>query len=316
LTLLSGALEQFKNSVDPDKIRLIRRPKIILIFGSGPIGIEDEYRNSSFRNVFLNWTGENDHPLVGQFQLPEYFPEWNRFEGYQNLVEFERDAGALCSAILLFSESEGALAELGAFCMDDVLSERLLVVIKASYFEQDSFVKHGPLRKLIGAHSDASVCVIESEHPKEFYAEAAVVAEALQAKVDDHPRKETFHPARIRDQLLLIADLVELFGALTETELLGLLEFTKVNVDRTTLRRMAGQLKLFRLLEERHQYTQKFLIAPKHDRQSYLDYDAVRADEKFDRTRFKMSSFEQLKKETGRRKAYGQIHGEVAHGSN
>jgi len=316
LILLSNALEQFKNSVDPSKARLRRRPKIILIFGSGPVGIEPEYRNSSFRNVFLNWTGEKGHPLVEQFQLPEYFPEWNRFEGYQNLVEFERDAGALCGAILLFSESEGALAELGAFCMDEVLCERLLVVIRRSHFLQDSFIKHGPILKLTGAHTEASVCVIESEQPDQFYEEAEIVAEALQAKVNDHPRKEIFLPTRIRDQLLLIADLVELFGALTETELLGLLEFMGVNLDRATLRRMAGQLKLFKLLEERQQYTQKFLIAPKHGRQSYLDYDAVRGDEKFDRTRFKMSSFEQLKKEPTRRKAYGQIHGEVPHGSN
>lgn len=93
--MLADALQNFKNSVAPAKTRLRRRPKIILIFGGGPIGIEPEHRNSSFRNAFLNWASDNSHPLVEQFQLPEYFPEWNRFEGYQNLVEFERDAGAL-----------------------------------------------------------------------------------------------------------------------------------------------------------------------------------------------------------------------------
>ena len=314
--MLASALQQFKNSVAPSKTRLLRRPKIILIFGSGPIGIEPEHRNSSFRNVFLNWTGENGHPLADQFQLPEYFPEWNRFEGYQNLVEFERDAGALSGAILLFSESGGALAELGAFCMDDVLSERLLVVISRSYFEKDSFVVHGPIRKLIGAHSDDSVCVIESETPEGFYDEAALVAEALQAKVDDHPRKELLSPSQVRDQLLLIADLVELFGALTEKELLGLLEFMGATIDRSIFRRLVGQLKLFHLVDDRRQYGQKYIIAPRENRQSYLDYDSAVADEKFDRTRFKMSAFELLKKETARRKAYEQVQGGVSHGSN
>lgn len=314
--MLADALQNFKNSVAPAKTQLRRRPKIILIFGGGPIGIEPEHRNSSFRNAFLNWASDNSHPLVEQFQLPEYFPEWNRFEGYQNLVEFERDAGALSGAILLFSESPGSLAELGAFCMDDVLSERLLVVVSNSYFQQDSFIAHGPLKKLTGTHSDASVCVIDSNSVEKFYDEASIVAEALEAKVNDHPKRELLSPLRIRDQLLLIADAIELFGALTETEALGILEFMGVSIDRNTFRRLAGQLKLFNLIAERQQYTQKYLIAPRQNRQFYLDYDSANPEEKFDRTRFKMATFELLKKETARRKAYEQIHGEVPHESN
>lgn len=311
------ALQKFKNSLAPTKTRIRRRPRIILVFGGGPIGIETEFRNSSFRNAFLNWSSENSHPLTDQLMLPEYFPEWNRFEGYQNLVEFERDAGALSGAILLFSEGSGALAELGVFCMDEVLSERLLIVVKSSHFQQDSFVVHGPLKKLAGAHSDASVCVIESETVEQFYDEASIVAQALQEKVNDHPKKELFLPTRTRDQLLLVADLIELFGALTETELLGLLEFMGVDsIDRVTFRRLAGQLKLFKLIDERQQYTQKYFIAPRDERQSYLDYDAVPAGDKFDRTRFKMSAFELLKKDVARRKAYEQIHGKVPHGFN
>lgn len=310
------ALEQFKVSVDPQRTRLRRLPKIILVFGSGPIGIEDEYRNSSFRNVFLNWTSENKAPLADQFQLPEYFPEWNNFHGYQNLVDFEREAGALSGAIILFSEGIGALAELGVFCMDEILSERLLVIISRKHFSEDSFLVHGPLKKLTGDHSDESVCVIEASVPQEFYAEASVVLEALQAKVNKNPKKELFNPDRIRDKLLLIADLVELFGAATETELLGLLEFFGITLERTAFRRMTGQLKLFGLIKETQQYTQKYLIAPVDNRESYMDYDTAKQENRFDRTRFKITAFEQLKKNTTRRKAYENIHGEVKHGSN
>lgn len=314
--MLSDALAQFKRSVDPKKTHLRRLPKIILVFGSGPIGIELANRNLSFRNAFLNWASENASPLVEQFQLPEYFPEWNSFHGYQNLVDFEREAAALSGAVLLFSEGSGALAELGAFCMDNILSERLLVVIRQSHHAEDSFLVHGPLRKLVGEHSDASVCVIESESPEDFYAEAHLVAAALQAKVDDNPKKTLISLDRTRDRILLIADLVELFGAITETEMFGLLEFMGLSIDRTTLRRMTGQLKLFELLFEAQKYEQKFLIAPKKLRDSYMDYDSMPGEVKFDRLKFKMTAFELLKKEVGRRKAYEQIHGEVRHGSN
>jgi hypothetical protein len=316
---LLDALEQFKSSVDPSKTRLCRLPKIILIFGSGPVGISDEHRFSSFRNVFLNWSSENNHPLDPQFRLPESFPEWNNFEGYQNLVDFEREAGALSNAILLFSEGTGALVELGAFCMDEILAERLLVVVNQTHHAAESFLVQGPLLKLRGSHSDASVCVIESKTPSDFYSEAEIVAEALRSKVDENPRTKLFLETRTQDQLLLIADLVELFGAVTETEVIALLEFMGVVLDRRSFRRMAGLLKLFELIFERQQYTQKFLIAPHAGRQSYMDYTSIqdqRGDQRFDRTRFKFSAFEQLKKETARRRAYEQVHGKPPHASS
>lgn len=306
------AIEQFKVSVDPLRTRLRRLPKIILVFGSGPIGIEEKYRNSSFRNVFLNWASDTRSPLQEQFQLPEYYPEWNRFHGYQNLVDFEREAGALSGAILLFSEGSGALAELGAFCMDEVLSERLLVVISRAHFLEDSFLVHGPLKKLAGEHSDASICVVEANRPEEFYAEASAVAEALQGKINDNPRKELIRSGRIRDQLLLITDLVELFGAAKETEIISLLEFFGIEFDRNTFRRVTGQLKLFNLVAEARQYEQRYLVAPVKNRESYMDYDAARPGERFDRTRFKTVAFEQLKKDANRKKAYEQIHGRGA----
>lgn len=305
------ALEHFKTGVDPLKTRLRRLPKIIWIFGSGPLGIEEKHKHSSFRNVFINWSFENNFQLKDQFKCPEYYPEWNNFQGYQNLVDFEREAGALSAAILLFSEGPGALAELGVFCMDKVLSERILVVITRQHFAQDSFVIHGPLKKISDDHSDASICVIDASGPVDFYAEASNVADALLAKVNDKPKRELIDITRIRDCLLMIADLVDLFGAVTETELLDLLKFFGFVLDRAVFRRMVGQLKMFELAAEAQKYTQKFIVAPKKNRDSYMDYDSVDVDGKFDRTRFKVTAFEQLKKNTIRRKAYEDVHGRV-----
>ena len=70
---------------------------------------------------------------------PEDFKEeWNRIGGYPNLVDFEKEAGCLARGILLFSECDGALAELGAFCTDDVLCERLVVVLEDKHYDDDS----------------------------------------------------------------------------------------------------------------------------------------------------------------------------------
>lgn len=79
---------------------------------------------------------------------------------------------------------------------------------------------------------------------------------------------------------------------------------------------MVGQLKLFKLVDEAHQYAQKYYVAPLENRESYMDYDGVSSENRFDRTRFKTLAFEQLKKESIRRKAYEQIHGKVQNESN
>ena len=314
--MFTDALDLFKKSVDPQKTRLRRLPKIVLVFGSGPIGIEEVNRNSSFRNVFLNWASDNHSPLTGYLQLPEYFPEWNSFQGYQNLVDFEREAGALSGAILLFLEGTGALAELGAFCMDKVLSERLLVVVKRSHFAENSFLVHGPLKKITGEHADSSICVIESDTPAEFYSEVSIVADALREKLNSNPRKELISFNRIRDQLLVIADLVELFGAITEKEILSLLKFLGLEFERAHFHRLVSQLGMFNLLKEARKYDQKYLVAPSMNRESFIDYDSISADLRFDRISFKLKTFEYLKKESKRRQAYAEIHREVAHGFN
>lgn len=307
------AIDKFKSSVHPLKTHLLRLPKIILIFGSGPIGIEEEHKNSSLRNVFLNWSHASKLEIRDQFQLPEYFPEWNKFEGYQNLVDFERDAGALSSVVLLFSEGAGALAELGAFCMDSVLSERLLVVISRKHHQSDSFVVHGPLLKLTGDHDASSVCLIEADTPSDFYDEAPAVAQALIEKLAESPKKELIRSERQRDRLLLIVDLVELFGATTETELLGLLSFFNVELDRASFRRMVGLLVLFGLVTTTQVYRQSFLVAPSKDRDFYLDYSSAGESNKFDRSRFKISAFSELMSDSRRRQAYEVIHGRVKH---
>ncbi|HBQ88073.1 MAG TPA: hypothetical protein DD803_01285 [Alcaligenes faecalis] len=196
--------------------------------------------------------------------------------------------------------------------MDDVLSERLQVVIRREHYQQESFVVFGPLQKLIDTYGASSVCVIDAETVEQFYDEAAVVAEILQEKVNDHPKKEGFLSTRIRDQLLLIADVVDLFGALTESEVIDILKFMNIEIDRKTFRKFIGQLKRFKLIEECQQYNQKYLIAPKENRQFYLDYTASEGARNFDRSRFKILVFDLLKKDGRRNKAYTQVHGEYA----
>ncbi|MGB8516941.1 MAG: retron St85 family effector protein [Gallionella sp.] len=301
------AIQKFKELVVPEKTRIEFLSPLILVFGGLAVKSEDRY--SSCRNVFLNWAAETNFKLARYLRTPEQFPEWNHFEEKYNLVDFEIDVGCLSSGILLFLESPGALAELGAFCTDNALCERLLVVLEQKHYDADSFVKWGPVQRIEDAFSEEAICVVGTTgKPREFEAEVAGVGKALQDKVKPLSETKQFDAKEKRDQFLLIADLIELFGALTEIELKILLGF--MGVEPLHLKRMLKQLALFELIFKVAVNNERYYVPPKKQRMYYLKYTAP-TESKFERVTFKLlSSDPVLKKDSNRKVAYMKIHGE------
>lgn len=307
---MTEVINQFQQDIDPTKTRIGGLPSLILVFGGKKsIAAGEEY--CSLRNVFLRSVYGSGNAIAENLYVPEDFQEWNRFEGYSNLIEFERDAVSLSRGIVVFSESAGSFAELGAFCMDDVLSERMMVVVQRHFYDATSFIKLGPIKKIEEVHSNDAVYVIDSKDPKAFEEEVQGVVDALNERIQSAPKTQQFDSNRTRDQLLLIADLVELFGALSLTEIQQLLNlFTRVEVNPSAVKRMLGQLSLFDLIKSVRQSNRHYYVPPK-ERQVYLDYEGLEGRSKFNRLRIKTTSFEFLKKDSVRLRAYEQIHGEV-----
>lgn len=305
--MFSNAIQKFKESVSPEKTRIESLSPLILVFG-GSASIANKY--ASCRSVFLNWAHESGYELAKFLIKPEDYPEWNQFEGYDNLVDFERDAGCLSRGILLFSECEGALAELGAFCMDEVLCERLLVVVEKSHYQASSFIKLGPIRRIEEAHSSEAICVVDGiKNTKAFETEVAGVGDALKVKVNTLPKTHRFDSSKTRDQFLIIADLIELFGALTKKEVEELLSFMGISHEPKRLKRMLNLLILLGLVVQSEHLTQRYLVPPK-ERSQFLDYAAY-GESKFERSRFKLTTtLPALKEDSARLKAYVKIHGE------
>ena len=179
--MFSSAIQKFQSSISPEKTRIESLAPVVFVFG-GPASTGD-IRYSSCRNVFLTWAHESGFELANSLITPEDYKEWNQFEGYDNLVDFERDAGCLSRGILLFLECPGALAELGVFCMDDVLCERLLVVVEKKHYDDSSFIRLGPIRRIEEAHSASAVCVVDSTTDVRLFESQVVgVGEALRRK--------------------------------------------------------------------------------------------------------------------------------------
>ncbi|MBR0846097.1 retron St85 family effector protein [Bradyrhizobium liaoningense] len=149
--------------------------------------------------------------------------------GYDNLLLFESDIAQVVGQILLFVESPGSLAELGAFAALDTVSPRLLVVLDEHYYNQQSFVKQGPLQYLEIQQGEESIVALDRAsvgidanggiaglNTANF---SAAVLPALEKRLSKLPKHEKFSAANAGHAILLLVGLCQEFGAMTQSEL-------------------------------------------------------------------------------------------------
>ena len=149
--------------------------------------------------------------------------------GYDNLLRFESDIAQVVGQILLFVESPGSLAELGAFAALETVSPRLLVVLDEHYYNQTSFVKQGPLRYLETKEGEESIVALDRAHvgidadgritglnSANF---AAAVLPALDKRLAGLPKSERFDTENAGHAILLLVGLCQELGALTQSEI-------------------------------------------------------------------------------------------------
>jgi hypothetical protein len=297
-------IQSLTREIDPNNVRIRDFPNIVWLFG-GPTSVKSRKAFCSFRNVFLNRLHATNHAIAKLVRIPEDYPEWNTFEGYPDLLEFERDAGYLAKATVVFCEGPGAFAELGAFASDSHLSARTVVVIQKAHSAPTSYITLGPAKRIDGIDGK-SICVIEAKKAKDFPAEVGLVISAVEEKINKTHKSEAYDATSIRDQFLLIADLIDLFQAITEEELLLILPTFAVHILPPRLRQLLRQLLLFELVAREQIGYVKYYV-PSSNSQKYVDYQARSGLPAFDRMRFKTTAFAVLSDEQNRLKAFQRV---------
>ncbi len=303
MTAIPEPLRYFQETVDASRSRVARLPRRIWLFG-GQFSEDPKTQPSrSIREAFNRSALTRSYAWIADIVRPEDYPDWLHFSGYKDLLLFERDAGFLSRAIVLFPESEGAIAELGAFSLDEQLHTRLFVIVSRKYREhplRQSFVNLGPLRRLesIGSGEDgipANICVIDSEKPNEVTdAELNVIFEDLDAWLTVGPKTERFRKENPTHRLLLIADLVDLLQVLSERHLLEALNHFGITASRPEIRRLGQLLDLLGMVRLAERGSEKFLVSMREKGEPLLEYDAVEG-RRFDRLSFKAKTWTSVK---------------------
>lgn len=262
------------------------------------------------RDMFVSWAHETNHEIASSLKLPEDYPEWNQFDGYDDLTSFESDAGCISRAVLLFLESEGAFAELGAFCTQEVLAERLFVVLYSKYYRANSYIALGPLRVLKRVQGDEpSICPVDGNTLTDFEKVLPDLASEVLKKTRQALKVHVFDPKQVRDQFLFIADIVELFGALTLKEIIQLLGVFDVALTKQRIGQMLNLLCLLEVIQPSEHLSRHFYVPPKGKREGFIGYTLPGSSARLDRVQFKLHAVEVLKHDSFRRHAYEKVHG-------
>jgi hypothetical protein len=234
----------YSEDLDAERIH-VQVPTHVIFLCGGPVSSLSETIPLSLRDAFYKIL---DNPVLRKRELilaEEITARLAAFDKYKNILELETDLAQIVELIVLFCESEGSLAELGAFAVIDEIAQRLFVVVREKHWEELSFIKLGPLRLIEQEHGRDSIYVINDEDVGIHGNSASAVSpdtlkdqllNPLTIRLEKPREPTTFDATRSGHVIKLVVGLVQEYGALQVTEISALLK--SLNVTTTTEERI------------------------------------------------------------------------------
>ncbi len=283
-------LDQFIESVDSGACRAIDLPARLWVFG-GQISPDNSAPPVSFRDAFrrqtLDRVGVEASSWLEHLDFPENYNDWSQFSGYDDLLEFERDACYLARGVILFAESPGAYAELGALALDPTVLPRLMVVVESRYLQggpRSSFLNLGPLKRV--RQYDGECVIGPASGGVITEPDFTAITESIGSWLPRLCGSCALQPNNSTHRLLLLADLVDLFRVSKFEDLHRLLAHFNVHMVESQILRALTLLEFFKLVKLEKYGCERFAVRRKDSAGPWIDYKSKRPAP-FDRIRFK-----------------------------
>lgn len=213
--------------MDVDKIH-VQAPSDIIFLCGGQRTDLSEPTPVSLRDAFLKII---DNPVLRKrdlVQAEDISAATTFFDTYENILDLETDLAQIVELIVLFCESEGSLAELGSFSMIHEIASRLFVIVRERHWQDQSFVRLGPLRRLQKQYGRDSIFVIKDGQvgiqgnsvanvDKEIL--KSLLNSPLTARLERRREPSTFNAEIAGHVIKLIVGLIQEYGALTSDEI-------------------------------------------------------------------------------------------------
>lgn len=203
----------------------------------------------------------HDHQL--ELFKPEDVTDWNGDGVFKNLLDLEIDLASMSSLVVVLLESEGAIAELGAFSQLKEFDNKIKVIVPLEYAEAPSFIELGIFRHVRASKKGAvKYFPWEARHPGTITAELVTdVASEIQDELNELPKTQLIRLDNSSHILILTHQLIDIFVALKEGELLDYLAKVGVNINKDELKRNLFLLQRFRLISREIYSDSVFYVA-------------------------------------------------------
>lgn len=181
---LPDALDRFLSEINRSKLR-VRRPSKFVFLCGGEIK-DGTAPAQNLRDYLWRIRGIGSKSIA--IVLAESAQQLYRDSGYSDLITFEEDIARIASIVLVISESAGSLAELGAFCSNPVISPVLRVLISNENFDQESFIRWGPVERIQTPHRDRVGVFpwIQTDNPDDLTRSADPIFSDIEAFMEEH----------------------------------------------------------------------------------------------------------------------------------
>ena len=244
---------QFINSIQLDSLR-VKSPQPFIMVCGGLVETDSNKPIASMRDAFnriINFPELEDAELI----LAENLTRDHSLEighHYPDFLKFEDHIAQVSDLIILFSESEGSIAELGAFSMVPEITKKLLVIIDENYYRDDSFIKLGPLKRMLSSDNN-SVYTVNSEDigisfiecnlhkPHKSHSKISItnlkqrLSDPISRKLAKAKEPSAFDKNRDGHTIKLICGMVQEFGAMRLDEIITVLELVTPDLEEAAI---------------------------------------------------------------------------------
>ncbi|WP_124482304.1 retron St85 family effector protein [Burkholderia stagnalis] len=302
-SFVQTTITDIAKSIDLAKTRIRKADKRITVFG-GPMSNSDgppSQRLSFLTTLSLVRSTHTKHVIT-----PENYKDWNHFGIYNDLLQFEEDLCTLVDVIVIFLETEGAIAEFASFLKAPSALKKIIIGITEAYSDHDSFINLGLVRHL-RAHVQPNdtdpdpVFTISKQIDPE---DSKFISEEIDRRLDLLRGNEAFDKNNVRHIMLLVADFIELIQVARKNDILTFFEHLEIGVNSQRLQQMLFVLQRLEIIAL-HKASNDSFYRLYAKEEKFIDYGFKK--DSIPRERIKAKFFEKTFAEPRRKLAFKKL---------
>jgi hypothetical protein len=264
---MDSSIVEFIKSVSIASCRVTSTPQLVFLCG----GVTANSRASplrSARDYFYRYITAQAPNLAQRVRLAEEINDWFDQDTFPDLLELEIYLADLSDLTILFVESAGSIAELGAFAASEFLRPKTLAILNSTHPPNRSFIADGPVRR-IKREDENLVRYYEwntdnIEDPANLDVFEDMSKELVQYTVDraaTKPKEKILDSTSHGHKMLLIADLVDLIGITTATEIMECFSLWELKLDKKVVQRYLSLLEHLKLIQTKLYSDQTYFLS-------------------------------------------------------